>query len=194
MKDDPHVTRHRRPGWRTGAAVVALLMASTACGASRQVTHLAIAMDGTTTVTGPGGLGIPTAFFWDAVGCVKGPGSLVLRDVTLHRPAWGLVVSDWGVRYRPRPRRFSDVPGAFSVRRHSLRSYGFSHRPFTTHCPQHADQLIIVLTRTGRGRGGTAGVDLHFTNGTSAWLRLGMGLCDAFCGDRFDQRVIDGLG
>jgi len=132
------------------------------------------------------------AFYWGEVGCVKGEGDLRIDSVSLHAGGWGLVVSDWGIRDRQVQRRFPQPPGAFTVRdAHQLSRYGFGHAPLTGRCPARRDQLMIVLARSGPASGGTPGVDLHFTNGTTTWLPIGMGVCRRSCDDGLDDRISD---
>jgi len=133
----------------------------------------------------------PWAWNLEGIGCVTGPDDLVVDSVTLHPPTAGLALTGWGGASRTRPVR---TPLAvFPMGHRSLGSFGFDNLPWTSHCPHGDEQFAVALALTGRSPGTTAGVDLNFTNGTSLWIPVGMGLCWHWCPKGLTQQVMDAI-
>ena len=186
----------RAPRLTRLAAVLAVAgslgLGASGCGSQATTTHLSLApMKGTTSsLQGLVKQGQPMAFDLESLGCVEGGGDLTVASVTLHAPSSGLAVVDWGAKASGR----DTLPaGVFPLKAHSLSDFGLTHDPMSAACPHGNEQFGVVLKLTDAQQGTTAGLDVHFTNGTSAWFAEGLGLCRHWCPNSLGGQVVKAI-
>lgn len=175
-----------------GIAVALLLGATSGCGSS-PTTAFNLGDGGrfNTIVSLQGWVktGVPMAFNLEDIGCVEDGPSLTVESMTLHAPHSGVKLVDWGATAAKK--QFFDW-GVFNASKHPLTQLGLSKRPWTGRCPRGGEQVAVVLELVGTA-GATAGIDIHFTNGTTTWVPTGLGLCSHGCPNGLSNQMSNAI-
>lgn len=178
---------HRRL-LRSGISLVAassLMFAAAACGKNdtAPASFRLDSMPNTTMRTqGLVRAGHPQAFNFERIGCVATQRDLSVDSITLHSPTSGLTLTDWGARATAAHAPAAIDWGIFSPAQHPLGKLGLGKAVWTGHCGKAAEQLVVVAQlNPGSTGGAAAGVDVHFSDGTTTWVPIGIGVCVHQC-------------
>lgn len=138
--------------------------------------------------------GQPQAFNFERIGCVETQADLSVTSVTLHTPTSGLTLSDWGARPAGPHQPAAIDWGIFPLNKHPLSKLGLDKTAWTGHCGKQVEQFIVaVQLDSGSTTGTAAGVDVHFTDGTTTWIPVGIGLCVRQCTSAVINPVTDAI-